>query len=59
MTEVEKAAIEVFEERAAIHEYDGGLSRIKAESMALQDVVKRYGQAVGKTVQRYRESRNA
>lgn len=57
MTEVEKTAIEVFEERAAIHEMDGGLFRANAESMALQEVLRRYGQAVGQTVQRYRESR--
>ena len=29
--------IEAFEERAAIAEYDGGLTRLQAESMAAQE----------------------
>jgi len=33
------ALVEHFEERAAIREFDGGLSRAEAERLALEDVV--------------------
>ena len=43
-----------FRERAAIIEYDAELSRPIAESMALRDIVRRYGMDAGKVVQRWR-----
>ena len=39
-------ALEHFEERAAIAEWDGGLSREEAEALALQEVAARWGEAV-------------
>ena len=37
---------EAFEERAAIREFDGGLSRDLAEALALLDVIRQYPEAV-------------
>ncbi len=37
MTSVRIPDIETFEERAAIAEYDGGLTRLQAESLAAQE----------------------
>lgn len=50
-------AIEHFEERAAIIQYDSGLPRANAESLALREVVARYGQDAGKEVQRWRREK--
>lgn len=51
------AAIEHFEERAAIIEFDAGLPRANAESMALREVVEYHGQEAGRAVQKWREYR--
>lgn len=48
------AAIEDFRERASIMEYDGELPRANAESLALQDVVRRHGKEAGREVQEWR-----
>lgn len=48
------AAVEHFEERAAIIEFDAGIKRANAESMALRDVVEHHGQEAGKAVQQWR-----
>lgn len=48
-------AIEHFEHRAGVVEYDGELKRPIAESLALQEVVRIYGQDAGREVQRWRE----
>lgn len=48
------ATIEHFEERAAIHEFDAGIPRPNAESMALREVVEYHGQEAGKAVQQWR-----
>ena len=37
---------EAFEERAAIREFDGGLSRDLAEALALLDVIREYPKEV-------------
>lgn len=50
-------AIEIFEERAAVREYEAGLPRINAESAALRDVVDARGKPIAREVQRYREMR--
>ena len=47
-----------FRERAAIIEYDAELRRPIAESMALKDIVRRYGMDAGKVVQRWRANEN-
>lgn len=47
-------AIEAFEERAAIREYEAGQPRLNAESGALREVVERYGKEAGRAVQRHR-----
>lgn len=41
-TKIIDAAIESFEERASIREFDGGLSREEAETQAHQDVYRQY-----------------
>lgn len=48
------AAIEHFEERAAIIEFDAGIKRANAESLALREVVEHHGQAAGRAVQQWR-----
>lgn len=52
-------AIEHWRERAAIMEYDGELQRANAESLALKEVVRIYGQDAGREVQRWREGNAA
>ena len=47
-----ESAKEAYEERAAIIEFDAGLSRAKAESMALREVSQRYGADVAKGVRK-------
>lgn len=49
------AAIEAWKERAAIIEYEAGMSRIKAESLALREVAAEFGQAEAAKVQAYRK----
>lgn len=57
MTEEQKlAAIEDWQERAAIMEFDAGMPRPNAESMALRDVVDRRGQEAGRAVQQWRRA---
>lgn len=41
-------AVEWFEERAAVIEFEGGERRIHAESMALREVVERFGKEAGR-----------
>lgn len=50
------SVIEAYEERAAIHEYEAGLSRLQAESMALRSISERYGTVVARKIKVYRES---
>lgn len=50
----ETAAIEAWKERAAIIEYEAGMSRIKAESLALREVAVEFGQKEAAKVQAYR-----
>lgn len=50
----ETAAIEAWKERAAIIEYEAGMSRIKAESLALREVAAEFGQAEAAKVQAHR-----
>lgn len=38
--------VEAFEERAAIREFDGGISRELAEALALLDVIRQYPKEV-------------
>lgn len=47
-------AIERFEERAAIREFDAGLSRANAESAALREVSEACGKDLAREVQKYR-----
>ena len=44
------SAKEAFEERAAIIEFDAGLPRVKAESLALREVSMKWGAEVAKEV---------
>ena len=41
-------AVEWFEERAAVIEFEAGKSRVHAESMALREVVEHLGKAAGR-----------
>ena len=41
-------AVEWFEERAAVIEFEAGKSRVHAESMALREVVERLGKEAGR-----------
>ena len=50
----DRDVIEAFEERAAISEFDGGLSRQAAEAQAIEDVVRRHGQRARFVVERHR-----
>lgn len=49
------SAVEDFRERAAIMEYDGGLKRGTAESLALQYVSRKYGTAAAKACDEWRK----
>lgn len=44
-------ALEHFEERAAVMEFDGGLPREEAERLALAEVVARWGEAGAAEIQ--------
>jgi hypothetical protein len=50
-------AIEDWEERSAIMEYDAELPRPNAESLALRDLVARRGQDAGRAVQEHRRKK--
>ena len=52
-------AIEHFEERAAVIEYDGNEKRIHAESLALREVAPKYGSEAAKVVYAYLQNRRA
>lgn len=59
MTDDERdAAIDDWEEKAGVMQYDAGLPRLNAESMALRDVVARRGQEAGRAVQEWRKKRD-
>lgn len=50
LSDSEASALEWYEERAGIYEFDARMSRVKAQSMALRDVSERYGTAMAKRV---------
>lgn len=52
-------AIEHFEERAAVIEYDGKEKRIHAESLALREIAPKYGSEAAKAVYAYLQNRRA
>lgn len=52
-------AIEHFEERAAVIEYDGKEKRIHAESLALREIAPKYGSEAAKAVYVYLQNRRA
>lgn len=52
-------AIEHFEERAALIEYDGKEKRIHAESLALREIAPKYGSEAAKVVYAYLQNRRA
>ena len=51
-----QSAVEDFIERAAIMEYQGGLKRATAESLALQYISKKYGTAEAKACDVWRKA---
>lgn len=52
-------AVEWFEERAAVIEYEAGRSRIHAESMALREVVEHLGKEAGREAYDHMHARRA
>ena len=52
-------AIEHFEERAAVIEYDGKEKRIHAESLALREIAPKYGIEAAKAVYAHLQNRRA
>lgn len=52
-------AIEWFEERAAVIEYEAGKARIHAESLALQEVVAHLGKEAGREAYDHMHARRA
>lgn len=52
-----KEAIEHFEERAAVIEFDGNVERIKAESLALREIAPKYGTDAAKAVYAHMHAR--
>ena len=52
-------AIEHFEERAAVIEYDGKEKRIHAESLALREIAPKYGSEAAKAVYAHPQNRRA
>jgi hypothetical protein len=52
-------AVEWFEERAAVIEFDAGQRRIHAESMALREVVEHMGKAAGREAYDHMNARRA
>lgn len=56
MNEIDPVSImEFWSERSAVIEFEAQIPRINAESMALKEVVARYGQEAGRMVQRHRK----
>lgn len=51
--------IEAFEHVASLIEYDGGLPRRNAESLALRIIAERYGQDAAKVANAHAEERRA
>ncbi len=54
-----KEAIEHFEERAAVIEFDGKVGRIKAESLALREIAPKYGTDAAKAVYAHMHERRS
>ena len=52
-------AVEWFEERAAVIEFEAGKSRVHAESMALREVVERLGKEAGREAYAHMNARRA
>ena len=52
-------AIEHFEERAAVIEYDGKEKRIHAESLALREIAPKYGREAANAVYAHLQNRRA
>ena len=52
-------AVEWFEERAAVIEFEGGQRRMHAESMALREVVEHLGKAAGREAYDHMNARRA
>lgn len=52
-----KEAIEHFEERAAVIEFDGKVGRIKAESLALREIAPKFGPDAAKAVYAHMQKR--
>lgn len=52
-------AVEWFEERAAVIEFDAGQRRVHAESMALREVVEHMGKAAGREAYDHMNARRA
>ena len=52
-------AVEHFEGRAAVIEYDGKEKRIHAESLALREIAPKYGSEAAKAVYAYLQNRRA
>lgn len=52
-------AVEWFEERAAVIEFEAGQRRIHAESMALREVVEHMGKAAGREAYDHMNARRA
>ena len=52
-------AVEWFEERAAVIEFEAGKSRVHAESMALREVVERLGKEAGREAYAHMSARGA
>ena len=52
-------AIEHFEERAALIEYDGKEKRIHAESLALREIAPKYGSEAAKAAYAHLQNRTA
>lgn len=52
-------AVEWFEERAAVIEFDGGERRAHAESMALREVVEHLGKVAGREAYDHMNARRA
>ena len=54
-----KEAIEHFEERAAVIEYEGKEKRIHAESLALREIAPMFGSDAAKAVYAHMQNRRA
>ena len=54
-----KEAIEHFEERAAVIEFDADMPRVKAESLALREIAPKFGTDAAKAVYAHMHARRA